>query len=176
MPNIHLTKGIKSHQSWEGRKTRQTNKRCCYNEATSSNTQPNGRWTGQRGWDQARCCNAIPLSNSNNWPFGRNPFKEWQRIAFTEAVNARVIEFRTLNRLPHLTYRISNWSMHFAYRISNWWRLTQTLNSVGMAAKWKGHYNSGRKYNKTWEEKFACVSKASDGTESTFCKLCRTSI
>ena len=45
-----------------------------------------------------------------------------------------------------------------------------------MATKWKGHYDSGRKYNKTWEETYAWVAKASDGTENAFCKLCRTSI
>ena len=45
-----------------------------------------------------------------------------------------------------------------------------------MASKWKGFYDSGRKYNKSWESKFQWVSKASDGTENAYCKLCRTSI
>ena len=42
-----------------------------------------------------------------------------------------------------------------------------------MTSKWKGHYDSGRKYNKAWESKFQWVSKASDGTDNAYCKLCR---
>ena len=42
-----------------------------------------------------------------------------------------------------------------------------------MASKWKGHYDSGRKYNKAWESKFQWVSKASDRTENAYCKLRR---
>eukprot|EP00112_Aurelia_sp_Birch-Aquarium-sp1_P021948 Seg6031.2 transcript_id=Seg6031.2/GoldUCD/mRNA.D3Y31 product="SCAN domain-containing protein 3" pseudo=true protein_id=Seg6031.2/GoldUCD/D3Y31 len=45
-----------------------------------------------------------------------------------------------------------------------------------MTTKWKGHYDTGRKYSKSWEVKFTWVSKASDGTENAFCKLCRASI
>ena len=45
-----------------------------------------------------------------------------------------------------------------------------------MATKWKGHYDTGRKYSKNWEAKFSWVSKMSDGAESALCKLCRTSI
>ena len=45
-----------------------------------------------------------------------------------------------------------------------------------MASKWKGSYDSGRKYSKAWESKFSWVSKASDGTENAFCKLCHTTI
>ena len=41
-----------------------------------------------------------------------------------------------------------------------------------MASKWKASYDSGRKYSKTWESKFSWLSKASDGSENAFCKLC----
>ena len=43
-----------------------------------------------------------------------------------------------------------------------------------MAAKWKASYESGRKYTKTWESKFIWLSKASDGSEDGYCKLCHT--
>lgn len=43
-------------------------------------------------------------------------------------------------------------------------------------SKWKGSYDSGRKYNKAWEEKFVWVKKASEGSEDAFCKLCKTTI
>ena len=45
-----------------------------------------------------------------------------------------------------------------------------------MSGKWKVTYDSGRKYNKSWEYKFFWVSKAADGTENAFCKLCRTQV
>ena len=45
-----------------------------------------------------------------------------------------------------------------------------------MASKWKGSYESGRKYNKAWGSKYSWVSKASDGTENVLCKLCHTTI
>lgn len=45
-----------------------------------------------------------------------------------------------------------------------------------MSSKWKGSYESGRKYSKAWESKFSWVSKASDATENAFCKLCHTTI
>ena len=45
-----------------------------------------------------------------------------------------------------------------------------------MSGKWKGSYDSGRKYNKSWEEKFVWVAKAADGTENAFCKLCRIQV
>ena len=41
-----------------------------------------------------------------------------------------------------------------------------------MASKWKATYDGGRKYNKTWESKYSWLSKASDGSENAFCKLC----
>ena len=41
-----------------------------------------------------------------------------------------------------------------------------------MASKWKTSYDGGRRYNKTWESKFSWLSKASDGSEDAFCKLC----
>lgn len=36
-----------------------------------------------------------------------------------------------------------------------------------MSSKWKGSYESGRRYNKAWENKHPWVTKASDGTERT---------
>ena len=45
-----------------------------------------------------------------------------------------------------------------------------------MASKWKASYDGGRKYNKTWESKFSWLSKASDGSEDGFCKLCHTAM
>ncbi|KAK7072331.1 hypothetical protein SK128_027179, partial [Halocaridina rubra] len=42
--------------------------------------------------------------------------------------------------------------------------------------KWKGSYGSGRKYNKSWEEKFFWVKRASEGSEDAYCKLCKTTI
>ena len=44
-----------------------------------------------------------------------------------------------------------------------------------MASKWKGTYDSGRKYNKAWEGKFIWLTKASDGSDA-FCKLCNATI
>ena len=45
-----------------------------------------------------------------------------------------------------------------------------------MASKWKASYDSGRKYNKTWKSKSSWLSKASDGSEDAFCKLCHAVI
>lgn len=45
-----------------------------------------------------------------------------------------------------------------------------------MASKWKRSYDSGRRYNKTWESKFCWVTKALDGSEDAFCKLCYATI
>lgn len=42
--------------------------------------------------------------------------------------------------------------------------------------KWKGSYDSDRKYNKSWEGKYVWVRRASDGSESAFCKLCKIQI
>lgn len=42
--------------------------------------------------------------------------------------------------------------------------------------KWKGSYDSSRKYNKSWEEKYFWVSKASDESENVVCTLCKTQI
>ena len=42
---------------------------------------------------------------------------------------------------------------------------------VTMASK--KSYESGRKYNKLWEDKYLWVIKATDGSENAFCKLCR---
>ena len=47
---------------------------------------------------------------------------------------------------------------------------------MASSSKWKSSYDSGRKYNKTWESKFTWLSKTSDGSEDGFCKLCHTSI
>ena len=40
----------------------------------------------------------------------------------------------------------------------------------------EGNLQSGRKYNKAWESKFSWVSKASDGSEDAFCKLCHATM
>ncbi|XP_068225886.1 protein FAM200C-like [Palaemon carinicauda] len=42
--------------------------------------------------------------------------------------------------------------------------------------KWKGSYDSGRKYNKSGEEKFVWLKRASEGSEDAYCKLCKTTI
>ncbi|XP_042238501.1 phosphonoacetaldehyde hydrolase-like isoform X2 [Homarus americanus] len=42
--------------------------------------------------------------------------------------------------------------------------------------KWKGSYDSGRKYKKSWEEKYVWVSRASDGSENVYCNVCRIQI
>lgn len=47
---------------------------------------------------------------------------------------------------------------------------------MASATKWKEQYDSGRKYNRSWEEKFVWVTKASDGSENAFCKLCKTQL
>ena len=44
------------------------------------------------------------------------------------------------------------------------------------STKWKERYDSGRKYNSSWEEKFVWVKRASDGSENAFCKLCKTNL
>lgn len=44
------------------------------------------------------------------------------------------------------------------------------------SVKWKERYDSGRKYNPSWEEKFVWVTRASDGSENAFCKLCKTTL
>lgn len=53
---------------------------------------------------------------------------------------------------------------------------TSVLHSIMSAHKWKASYDSGRKYNKSWEEKYVWVCKASDGSENAFCKLCKTQL
>ena len=40
----------------------------------------------------------------------------------------------------------------------------------------KGDENNGRKYNTSWEEKFVWLTKASDGSENAFGKLCKTQL
>ena len=45
-----------------------------------------------------------------------------------------------------------------------------------MVSKWKVSYESPRRHNTTWESKFCWVTKASDGSENAFCKLCRVVI
>ena len=40
-------------------------------------------------------------------------------------------------------------------------------------SKWKGFYDSGRKYNSDWEREFPWVTKATDGKEGAYCKVCR---
>ncbi|CAM1306207.1 Uncharacterised protein g4276 [Pycnogonum litorale] len=42
--------------------------------------------------------------------------------------------------------------------------------------KWKCSYEGGRRYMKSWEEKYVWVKQASDGTENAFCKICHQSI
>lgn len=44
------------------------------------------------------------------------------------------------------------------------------------STRWKERYDRGRKYNTSWEEKFAWVTRASDGSENALCKLCKTQI
>ena len=39
-------------------------------------------------------------------------------------------------------------------------------------SKWKGSYESGRTYHVEWEKEFPWVSKARDGTQQAYCKLC----
>lgn len=39
-------------------------------------------------------------------------------------------------------------------------------------SKWKGAYDSGRTYQSAWEKEFPWLTKAKDGTESAFCKVC----
>ena len=45
-----------------------------------------------------------------------------------------------------------------------------------MATKWKGAYDSSRRYSKVWESKHSWVAKASDGSENAFCKVCHVTI
>ena len=40
-------------------------------------------------------------------------------------------------------------------------------------SKWKGQYDSGRKYILAWEREFPWLTKAKGGTESAFCKVCQ---
>ena len=42
--------------------------------------------------------------------------------------------------------------------------------------KWKGGYDSNRKYNKNWEKSFPWLRKASEKSENAFCKLCSSEI
>ncbi|KAK8388376.1 hypothetical protein O3P69_020400 [Scylla paramamosain] len=39
-------------------------------------------------------------------------------------------------------------------------------------SKWKGSYESGRTYHAEWEKEFPWVTKAKDGTQQAYCKLC----
>ena len=39
-------------------------------------------------------------------------------------------------------------------------------------SKWKGHYDTGRKYQEIWEREFPWLMKAKDG-KSAFCKVCQ---
>ena len=45
-----------------------------------------------------------------------------------------------------------------------------------MASKWKGTYDSARKYKKTWEKTYVWLSQSSDGKGNAFCKLCRETL
>jgi len=42
--------------------------------------------------------------------------------------------------------------------------------------KWKQCYDSGRKYQSVWEKSFPWVTKAPDGSDSAYCKLCRKTL
>lgn len=47
------------------------------------------------------------------------------------------------------------------------------VNCEGVSmSKWKGSYESGRTYHVEWEKEFPWVSKAKDGTQQAYCKLC----
>lgn len=39
-------------------------------------------------------------------------------------------------------------------------------------SKWKGSYESGLTYHAEWEKEFPQVTKAKDGTQQAYCKLC----
>ena len=45
-----------------------------------------------------------------------------------------------------------------------------------MATKWKGSYDSSRKYKKSWEKQYPWLSESPDGKGSECCKLCRKSL
>lgn len=47
---------------------------------------------------------------------------------------------------------------------------------ASVKSSWKERYDSGRKYNPSWEEKFVWVTRTSDGSENAFCKLCKTTL
>ena len=42
--------------------------------------------------------------------------------------------------------------------------------------KWKTSYDTGRKFRKDWEEQFAWVSQAKDGSDKAFCRYCHVDI
>ena len=42
--------------------------------------------------------------------------------------------------------------------------------------KWKPSYDSNRKYNIQWEKRFVWLTKSTDGSNLTYCKLCRCTI
>lgn len=41
-----------------------------------------------------------------------------------------------------------------------------------MSSKWKGAYDSGRKYHKEWESEFLWLRKVDDGSDKAYCKYC----
>ena len=47
---------------------------------------------------------------------------------------------------------------------------------ASIPSKWKGGYDNARKYSKAWESKFSWVTKALDGSNDAFCKLCHSTV
>ena len=66
---------------------------------------------------------------------------------------------------------------HLLFRMSFFVRPAPSWSSEPfIMPKWKGSYDSGRKYNAEWEKEFPWVKRQSSGAEEAFCKICLRSM
>ena len=100
---------------------------------------------------------ALPVFLRYHWSISFS----WQ---FYLSVNHYITTF-----LPHLNQIIL---------FANHARSTtfQELRNLSMASKWKGSYDSARKYKKSWETKYVWLTQSLDGKGNAYCKLCRKTL
>ena len=50
------------------------------------------------------------------------------------------------------------------------------LSKEPKGTKWKGYYESARKYKPQWQREHPWVTKAVDGTDEAYCSLCKVNV
>ena len=55
-------------------------------------------------------------------------------------------------------------------------RAVMSLSKEGKGSKWRGFYDSARKFKPEWQKSFHWVKIAVDGSDSAFCSFCKVNI